>query len=130
MPKAITAKQYRLLSMPHAQCRVYIKRFDDDSVSVELVSYDTSVLIINSNPSVGTALYCSGTYSVTTSRHINRFTREFCGESEYHVCKSALHNPDKLFAFGWYYVCDVDRERLLKMCERYESEARGYYGGY
>ena len=43
MPKAISAKQYRLLSMPHAQCRVYIKRFDNGGVSVELVSYETSV---------------------------------------------------------------------------------------
>lgn len=130
MSKATFAKQYRLLSMPHAQCRVYIKRFDDNSVSVELVSYDTSVLLLNYNPAVGAALYCSGTYSVTTARHINRFTHEFCGDNKYHDCKSALHNPDKLFAFGWYYVCDVEPERLFKMCERYESEARGYYGRY
>lgn len=130
MSKAIFAKQYRLLSMPSAQCRVYIMRFDDGSVSVELISYDTSVLILNYNPDVGAALYCSGTYSTTTARHINRFTREFCGENKYHVCKSALYNPDKLFAFGWYRVCDVDPERLIKMCNRYEDEARGYYGRY
>ena len=130
MSKAISADQYRLLSMPHAQCRVYIKRFDDHSVSVELVSYETSVLLINSIPSVGTALYCSGIYSVTTARHINRFTREFCGENKYYECKSAINNYDKLFKSCWFYVCDVDPERLFKMCERYESEARGYYGRY
>ena len=130
MSKAITSKQYRLLSMPHAQCRVYIKRFDDESVSVELVSYETSVLIINSNPAIGTALYCSGTYSVTTARHINRFTREFCGDNKYFECKSAVGDPAKYAGGDWYYVGDVDPERLLKMCERYESEARGYYGRY
>lgn len=130
MSTATSAKQYRLMSMPYAQCRVSMKRFDDGGVSLELVSYDTSVLFLNYNPEVGAALYCSGTYSTTTSRHINRFTREFCGENKYHECKSALHNPDKLFAFGWYYVCDVNPERLLKQCERYEEEARGYYGRY
>ena len=130
MSKATFAKQYRLLSMPNAQCRVYLKRFDDESVSVELVSYETSVCIINYHPDSIAELYCSGTYSVTTSRHINRFTREFCGENKYHECKSALHNPDKLSAFGWYYVCDVDPERLFKQCERYEEDARGYYGRY
>lgn len=130
MSKAISAKQYRLLSMPHAQCRVYIKRFDNGSVSAELISYDTSVLLLNYNPDQGAALYCSGTYSATTARHINRFTREFCEYNRYHECKAALRNPDNLFAFGWYYVCNVEPECFLKMCERYESEARGYYGRY
>ena len=130
MSKATFSKQYRLLSMPHAQCRVYLKRFDDESVSVELVSYDTSVCIINYTPGVGAALYCSGTYSVTTARHINRFTREFCEYNRYHECKAALRNPDNLFAFGWYYVCDIDIEHLLKMCNRYVEDARGYYGRY
>lgn len=124
MSTAISAKQYRMLSMPHAQCRVYIKRFDDNSVSVELVSYVTSVLIIESNPGAGTALYCSGTYSATTARHINRFTREFCGENKYHECKSAMSDTSYRFKHTWRFVCDVDPERLLKMCERYESEAR------
>lgn len=124
MSQATSAKQYRLLSMPHAQCRVYIKRFINGGVSVELISYDTSVLILNSNPDVGAALYCSGTYSVTTARHINRFTREFCKDNKYYECKSALYNPDKRFGVGWYYVCDVDPVHVLKMCERYESEAR------
>lgn len=130
MSKAIFAKQFRLLSMPSAQCRVYIKCFDDASVSVELISYDTSVCLVNYNPVNGAELLCSGTYSVTTARHINRFTREFCGENKYHECKASLFNPDKLFAFGWYRVCDVDPERLFKQCERYEDEARGYYGRY
>lgn len=131
MSKAISAKQYRMLSMPHAQCRVYIKRFDDNSVSVELVSYSTSVCIINYHPDSIAELYCSGTYSTTTARHINRFTREFCGDNKYHECKSAISNPDKCYVGGgWYRVCNVEPERLFKMCERYESEARGYYGCY
>lgn len=130
MSKATFSKQYRLLSMPHAQCRVYIKRFDNGGVSVELISYDTSVCIINYNPYIGSALYCSGTYSVTTARHINRFTREFCGDNKYHECKSALYDPVRLATEIWYYVCDVDIERLLKQCDRYDNEARGYYGRY
>lgn len=130
MSKAVFSKQYRLMSMPNAQCRVYIKRFDDGSVSVELISYDTSVCLVNYNPVNGAELLCSGTYSVTTARHINRFTREFCGENKYHECKSALYNTDKHVGCGWYRVCDVDTERLFKQCERYEEDARGYYGRY
>ena len=130
MPKAISAKQYRLLSMPYAQCRVYIKRFDNGGVSVELVSYETSVLILNSIPGGGTALYCSGTYRATTARHINRFTREFCGDNKYFACKSAIGDPVKFVGCGWFYVCHAKPELLLKMCERYEAEARGYYGRY
>lgn len=130
MSTAISAKQYRLLSMPQAQCRVYLKRFDDGGVTVELFSYSTGVLIITYNPDTGAALYCSDTYRNTTARHINRFTKEFCGDNKYHVCKSAIYNPNLLFAFGWYYVCDVEPERLLKMCERYENEARVYNGRY
>lgn len=130
MAKATLSVQYRLLSMPRAQCRVYIKRFDDESVSVELVSYETSVLLVNYHPDSGAALYCSGTYSVTTARHINRFTRELFGDSKYHECKSALYNTDEHVGSGWYRVCDVDPERLLKMCDRYEEDARGYYGRY
>jgi hypothetical protein len=124
MSKVITAKQYRLLSMPHAQCRVYIKRFDDGGVSVELISYATSVLIANYHPDSGAELFCSGTYSPTTSRHINRFTRELFGDSKYYECKSALSDPDKYVGGYWYRVCDVDPERLQKMCERYEYEWR------
>ena len=130
MPKAISAKQYRLLSMPKAQCRVYLKRFDDGGVTVKLFSYSTGVLTIRYNPDTGAALYCSGTYSVTTARHINRFTKEFCGENKYYECKSAIYNPNLPIAFDWYYVCDVEPKRLLKMCERYESEARVYNGRY
>lgn len=132
MSKATFAKQYRLLSMPHAQCRVYIKRYGDGSVSVELVSYETSTLIVHYNPRLyaKAMLYCSGTYSVTTARHINRFTREFCGDNKYHECKSSLSDYTKLVSGGLYRVCDVEPERLLKQCERYEDEARGYYGRY
>ena len=129
MSKAISAKQYRLLSMPYAQCRVYIKRFENGGVSVEFISYETSVLYVTYNPYVGAALYCSGLYSTTTSRHINRFTSELFGYSKYHECKSAFFDSARLATPGWYYVCNVEPERLFKMCERYESEARGYDGG-
>lgn len=128
MSKAIT-KQYRLLSMPHAQCRVYLRSFDY-GVSVELISYDTSVCIINYSPDAGAALYCSGTYSLTTRRHINCFTREFCGYNKYFECKSAIGNLEKYVGGGWYRVSDVEIQRFLNMCERYESDARVYNGRY
>lgn len=86
-------EQFRLRSMPYAQCHVNIVH-DEDGVEVELVSYSTSVCIIREHDS-GITLYCSGTYSATTARHINRFTREFLGRSHYQDCKSALEVDSK-----------------------------------
>lgn len=110
-------KNYRLMSMPHAQCRVEIRTTyadtapqdtaphrtapqdtaPQDSIKfgtrVTLFSYDTAVLtIVHDSISAPRILkvYGSGIYSRTTSRHINSFTTEFFGSNLYHLVKRAL----------------------------------------
>ena len=80
-------KKYRLQSMKSAQCHVVFDINDDTGTleRVALISYNTLVCEIT----VGRPyhLYCYGTYSVTTAKHINRFTTEFCGFNMYYECK-------------------------------------------
>lgn len=57
-----------LKKMPYAQAKVRI--YDDDTV--ELISYETVVCIIKNN-----VVYCTGTYSQTTRKHISAFMREY-----------------------------------------------------
>lgn len=81
-------KDYRLASMPSAQCHVRFYYSDGELEEVWLVSYNTTVIVISglntSNPYWG----CSGVYSKTTARHINRFTSEFLGENLYQTAKN------------------------------------------
>lgn len=79
---------FRLHSMPHARCHILISH-DSDGVEVDLISYKTWVCALRYDE-FGLNLYCSGRYSNTTARHINRFTREFLKRSYYFECKDAL----------------------------------------
>ena len=95
-------KDYRLASMPYAMCHVVIKRSgescEEQTISVELWSYYTHVLTIDYHAeSQRFELRASGTYSVSTAKHINRFTREFLGENLYHAVKSACLKSDEEF---------------------------------
>lgn len=81
--------KYRLHSMPAAQCHIEISE-DVSHLVVNLISYDTWVLSVRLNKYTGEfSVWTSGTYSVTTSRHINRFTTEFLGTNHYFSVKSA-----------------------------------------
>ncbi len=133
-------KQFRMHSMPSAQCHVNITH-TEDGAEVELVSYNTSVCVIHES-SYGIILYCSGTYSNTTARHINRFTAEFLGSSRYFDCKSALSNGTKSVAYPGFVVVndyDIYSKEYDKFCDtinRYENDSFGvgrvrkYYGSY
>lgn len=128
--------EYRLRSMPYAQCRV---RIADNHDSCDLISYSTSVCFLKVvSVSTGEALrlYCSGTYSCTTARHINRFTREFCGRNLYHECKAAInHNQESPMYPGWYYVADFKKNSMewkqyIAAMVSYELYGKRYYGTY
>ena len=134
-------QRFRLHSMPSAQCYVAIQH---DSVSdrtiVELTSYSTLVLsaILDSDKSL--RLLCSGTYSTTTARHINRFTTEFFGENLYHYCKRVVNSPDcfanERIAFGMFYTVFKDipgdskyykhTQNFNRAIECYENDSFGY----
>ena len=123
-------RKYRLNSMGYAQCHVAITNdMNCDSVSIELISYSTSVCkIILSRSSVGKTaeLFASGTYSVTTARHINRFTKEFCGCNLYHEVKKTCG------AYGEYKkVCDINFNDAMSEAVQYmNGYSTRYYGSY
>ena len=133
-------ERYRLHSMPHAQCHIRIER-SKNSVSVELISYNTSVCFIELDEN-DLILYCSGTYSNTTARHINRFTREFLKRSYYFECKDALIKDVGSARFpGFVPVVsftesDHEYNEFHTQMERYENNnffdwnVRKYYGSY
>lgn len=133
-------ESFRMHSMPYAQCHVNITH-DEDGAEVELVSYNTSVCIIRENDN-GITLYCSGTYSATTARHINRFTTEFLGRSHYYECKVGLDvdwGSATYPGFVWVINYGFDSPQYEKFCdtiERYENDSFGvgqvrkYYGSY
>lgn len=133
-------ERYRLHSMPHAQCHIRIER-SKDSVSVELISYNTSVCFIELDEN-DLILYCSGTYSPTTAKHINRFTTEFLGRSHYFECKDALRNCigsakyQGFFPVAHYNEAQFPYKRFWSQIEAYENNSffdwnvKKYYGSY
>lgn len=85
-----TVKRYKLRSMPSAMCHVTIQT-DDLGAEITLRSYYTDVLNISvDSDHSSVTLFATGTYSVTTARHINRFTNEFFGINLYHEIKREL----------------------------------------
>lgn len=131
----MSVEKYRLHAMPEAQCHIVIQH-DTTKTVVELISYSTSVLrVVYDNNSI--QLYCSGTYSTTTRRHINRFTTEFFGENMYYQCKDAVKHgvsPVVFFDQTYYtvynihilYTCYQDvYNTLFNTISKYENNAFG-----
>ena len=118
-------QSFRMHSMPGAQCHINIEH-DSDSTTVELVSYYTSVCCIKCD-SEDLILYCSGTYSQTTAKHINRFTTEFLGRSHYFECKDALKNCigsakyQGFFPVAHYNETQFAFQRFFSQIEAYEN---------
>lgn len=114
-------RDFRLQSMQSAQAHVRIEYDNDfDSVSITLVSYTTEVLKIiatRSGSSVSAELFACGIYSVTTARHISRFTEEFCGMRLYYTVKSALKAAE-IRSF-WVSVGNVDYDIVIAQALKY-----------
>lgn len=68
----------RLSHMPYAQAGVNFKEG-----GVELISYSTSVCYIDADG----WLYCNGTYSATTRKHIGAFLKEYGNGASYYDAK-------------------------------------------
>lgn len=86
----ITSHFEELKYLPYAQACI-MWHYDEHNLvdSVSLISYNTTVITIESD---GT-LWCTGTYSNTTARHINRFCKEMseffrCPVFTYYTCKT------------------------------------------
>lgn len=94
---------YCLHSMPHAQCHVELSVDDSGLVkSVTLVSYSTKILTLNYTDKV----WCTVNYpvdcSMTTARHVNRFTSEFLGRNLYQELKRMGPGSSKCYEGAFY----------------------------
>lgn len=125
-----TVNRYKLRSMPSAMCHVTIAR-DDVGAEITLRSYYTDVLNITVDSEHScVSLFATGTYSVTTARHINRFTTEFFGVNLYHQIKRELYGHNG----GCYMEISHSSDpgvcnsvyRAIKEYERYGITFHGY----
>lgn len=120
-------KRYRLESMPHAQANVGIEELFGEVIAVHLYSYQTLVARIDLETRPAT-LYCTGTYSVTTARHINRFTTEFCGRNLYYECKKAVETTH---GYAEAKVnAQIDMREVLTAIGRYKEHGKRFCGKY
>lgn len=136
--KNTNTRDFRLQSMQNAQAHVRIEYDNDfDSVSITLVSYTTEVLKIiatRTNSSVSAELFASGIYSVTTARHIRRFTEEFAGLSMYYTIKDALKSAN-IRGF-WVPIGCINYDIATSQALRYLNnsfafgDVKSYYGRY
>lgn len=81
-------KDYRLASMPSAQCHVRFYYSNGVLEEVWLVSYNTVVITISGLETSNPYWTCSGTYSKSTAKHIVRFTNEFLGSNLYQTART------------------------------------------
>lgn len=92
---------YHLRTMPAAKCHVNFYRNNGVLAKAELVSYNTVMLTAEYDGSdvkltVNHPVDCS----VTTARHVNRFTTELVGTNLYHELK-------KVPIGGTYFVYEA-----------------------
>ena len=133
-------KDYRLSSMPSAMCHVEIKRYgehcEEQSIEVNLWSYYTHVLTINYfADSQRLELSATGTYSVTTARHINRFTAEFLGRNYYHEVKRACDyvtrynyaEPFDLVTVAEFENSEYELDCFFKALDYYAKDGKRFY---
>ena len=125
-----TTRKYRLNSMPGANCHVVFEHDSDcDHVTITLVSWDEPVVrlfLSRTGNRASAELWARGTYGIpygkrpyssSTSRHINRFTTEFCGASMYHIIKSAVES--KYHGNQWISIEDIDHAHALSTAVKY-----------
>lgn len=119
-------KDYRLASMPGAQCHVRFYYSNGVLEEVWLVSYNTVVITISGLETSNPYWSCSGVYSRTTARHIGRFTQEFLGSNLYQTAKTIAMTGE---------VVELDKADTITVHQQvafYEDGfgGRKFYGNY
>lgn len=59
---------------------------------IELISYNTSVIMASKIDNTAYSLNCSGLYSATTRRHISWFINEYFNHINYYTIKDSVIN--------------------------------------
>ena len=108
---------YHLSTMPAAKCHVNFYRNNGVLSKVELVSYNTVMLTAeydysNIKLTVNHSVDCS----VTTARHVNRFTTELTGTNLYHELKKV--------PTGCTYIVDDAAVCLSDMAFKYQEHGK------
>lgn len=113
---------YHMISMPYANTHV---EFIVDSFSclanIRLYSYSTLMLDLALNRSTQNGVLEVCHYvgcSVTTARHVNRFTAELFGENKYHELKK--------LEVGAQMDCEDILLKAVEMFERYSYNGKVY----
>ena len=108
---------YHLMSMPSASCHVNFYRNNGVLAKTELVSYNTVMLTAEYN---GSDIELTANYpvdcSVTTARHVNRFTTELTGTNLYHELKKV--------PTGGTYIVDGAAVCLSDMAFKYQEHGK------
>jgi hypothetical protein len=111
---------YHLMSMPSASCHVNFYRNNGVLSKAELVSYNTVMLTAEyDGSSIKLTVNHPVDCSVTTARHVNRFTTELTGTNLYHELK-------KVPTGGAYIVDDV-AVCLSDMAFKYQEHGKRWY---
>lgn len=74
----------------HKSANCYVTVEDDGTIN--LISYDT--LVVHATPYTLNeyVLFCTGTYSQTTRKHISWFLKEYFGDISYYDMKKCYEN--------------------------------------
>jgi len=117
--------RYRLATMPHAQCHISIDWNEYNEIEkINLISYSTLVISIYRDKALDKyKMKCTGIYSSTTARHINRFTTEFLGKNQYYLCKSIINSED-------YTLSTFEELHVNDTCYKYYYNGKKYFGRY
>ena len=108
---------YHLSTMPAAKCHVNFYCNNGVLVKAELVSYNTVMLTAEYEGSdVKLTVNHSVDCSVTTARHVNRFTTELTGTNLYHELKKV--------PTGGTYIVDDAAVCLSDMAFKYQEHGK------
>ena len=111
---------YHLMSMPSASCHVNFYRNNGVLSKAELVSYNTVMLTAEyDDSSIKLTVNYHVDCSMTTARHVNRFTTELTGTNLYHELK-------KVPTGGTYYVYKA-AACLSDMAFKYADHGKRWY---
>lgn len=108
---------YRLMSMPFASCHVNFYRINGVLSKAELVSYNTVMLTADyDDSSIRLTVNYPVDCSVTTARHVNRFTTELTGTNLYHELKKV--------PTGGAYIVEDAAVCLSDMAFKYQEHGK------
>ena len=113
------AKFYKLKNIPFGSCHLGAVRVDwqgNKIYHIFLKSYSTIVCGFTLLDDETFYAWCTGTYSQTTRKHINRFCHEICDSVTYYWFKQIAEMSNQCV---WYNGCERIVEEVTHNINRY-----------